>query len=74
MLHYKENNQTETTHSIPKCPIKSTNTSQQLQSSVMPSRYQKKCSVQTISGTGPPSHKERRSTLSAAINQTEVRF
>uniref|UniRef100_A0A1I8BBE6 PDZ domain-containing protein n=1 Tax=Meloidogyne hapla TaxID=6305 RepID=A0A1I8BBE6_MELHA len=74
LLHYQEDQQTNpTTTQSAICPPKNTNTS--LQTTAVPSRYQKKCSVPSIAGTGHHKQhpqRERRSTLSAAINQAEL--
>jgi len=78
LLHYQEDQQTNstTTISTANCPSKKTNNTSLQTTTAMPSRYQKKCSIPSVAGAGHHNkqhpQRERRSTLSAAINQVEV--
>uniref|UniRef100_A0A915M7G6 Uncharacterized protein n=1 Tax=Meloidogyne javanica TaxID=6303 RepID=A0A915M7G6_MELJA len=78
LLHYQEDQQTNstTTISTANCPSKKTNNTSLQTTTAMPSRYQKKCSIPSVAGAGHHNkqhpQRERRSTLSAAINQVEL--
>ncbi|CAK5084853.1 unnamed protein product [Meloidogyne enterolobii] len=78
LLHYQEDQQTNstTTISTANCPPKKASNPSVQTTTAMPSRYQKKCSIPTIAGAGHHNkqhpQRERRSTLSAAINQVEL--